>query len=209
MNAVLPRQRGSKDIWLEAAYELLILEGIDAVKVTALAKRLNLTRTGFYWFFKDISELHDAMIQRWEQKNTDSLIARCNADASNICQALFNLVACWHDPLQFDAPLDLAIRNWARVDPDLRVRLRVADDRRIKAVVKMFERHGYAHEQANVRGMTVIYTQIGYISMQIEESKEERLARVPDYIETFAGVAPSKRDVADFIARYTNEGARL
>ena len=114
MNAVLPRQRGSKDIWLDAAYELLILEGIDAVKVMPLAKHLNLTRTGFYWFFKDISELHDAMVQRWERNNTDSLIARCNADASNICQALFNLVDCWHDPSLFDAPLDLAIRHWAR-----------------------------------------------------------------------------------------------
>jgi AcrR family transcriptional regulator len=209
MNAVLPRQRGSKDIWLDAAYELLILEGIDAVKIMPLAKRLNLTRTGFYWFFKDISELHHAMVQRWERNNTDSLIARCNADASNICQALFNLVDCWHDPLLFDAPLDLAIRNWARVDPDLSARLRAADDIRIKAVVKMFERHGYAREQANVRGMTVIYTQIGYISMQVEESKEERLARVPDYIETFSGVAPSKRDVANFLARHATEQVRL
>ena len=49
------RQRGSKEIWRNAAYELLISEGIDAVKIMPLAKRLNLTRTGFYWFFEDIS----------------------------------------------------------------------------------------------------------------------------------------------------------
>ena len=45
------RERGSRDRWLNAAYQLLILGGIEAVKIMPLAKRLNLTRTGFYWFF--------------------------------------------------------------------------------------------------------------------------------------------------------------
>lgn len=196
------RPRGSKDIWLNAAYELLISEGIEAVKVMPLAKKLNLSRTGFYWFFADIEELRRAMAERWERKNTETLVDRCGADAGNICEALFNLMDCWLDPKLFDAPLDLAIRNWARIDNDLEKRLDKADSLRIKAVADMFTRHGYSKDQADVRGMTVIYTQIGYISMRVSENKMQRLSRVKYYVELFAGVKPTQQNIDNFIKRH-------
>lgn len=203
MNISAPRQRGSKELWLDAAYEMLISDGIDAVKVMPLAKRLNLTRTGFYWFFADLEELHGAMIERWESQNTGTLVERCNREADSICEALFNLMDCWLDHALFDAGLDLAIRNWARVAPDLQRRLGEADSARIRAVTEMFARFGFSAEQAEVRGMTVIYTQIGYISMQVTETRPERLARVRDYVELFAGAAPAQTDVARFLARHS------
>lgn len=195
------RPRGSKELWLNAAYELLIESGIDAVKVMPLAKRINLTRTGFYWYFEDIAELHRAMVERWEDKNTGNLIERCKSDATNICEALFNLMDCWLDPTLFDARLDLAIRNWARIDADLQQRLSQADSRRIQAVAEIFSRYGYSKEQAEVRSLTVIYTQIGYISMQVTEGSEERLARVQHYVELFAGSRPDASDIDNFAAR--------
>ena len=48
-----PRQRGSEDIWLDAAYDVLTESGVEAVKIMSLAEQLGLTRTGFYWHFKD------------------------------------------------------------------------------------------------------------------------------------------------------------
>ncbi|WP_324754175.1 TetR/AcrR family transcriptional regulator [Roseovarius sp. Pro17] len=207
MNESLPRPRASKALWLDAAYELLISEGIDAVKVMSLAKRLNLTRTGFYWHFKDISELHAAMIDRWKTQNTGNLVARCRQDASGLCEALFNLMDCWLDPMLFDAPLDLAIRNWARVNPDLQVQLSEADNLRIKAVTDIFTRYGSSKEHADVRGLTVIYTQIGYISMQIKETRADRLARVQHYVELFAGIPPTEEEVAQFLNRHRLTGS--
>lgn len=206
MNVTASRQRGSREIWLDAAYDLLISEGIDAVKVMALARKLNLTRTGFYWYFRDITELHDAMISHWQGRNTGNLVDRCNADASGICDALFNLMDCWLDPALFDAGLDLAIRNWARVDANLQHRVSEADARRIEAVGHMFLRHGFSPEQAEVRGLTVIYTQIGYISMQVRETREERLARVQHYVELFAGVSPAAHEVERFLDRHRHGG---
>lgn len=202
MTSPASRQRGSKDLWLAAAYDLLISGGIDAVKVMPLAKRLNLTRTGFYWYFEDLSELHSAMVQRWESQNTGTLVARCAAPAATLCEALFNLMDCWLDPALFDARLDLAIRNWARVSPDLQARLARADRRRIAAVAELFARHGVPADRAEVRAMTVIYTQTGYISMQVEEPRPDRLARVQHYVEIFAGTAPAQREVDRFLARH-------
>lgn len=204
-----PRQRGSRETWLNAAYELLVSDGIDAVKVMPLAKHVNLSRTGFYWYFKDIAELHSAMIILWETKNTNQMVDQCRTDANNICQALFNLMDCWLNSALFDARLDLAIRNWARVDENLRLRLNKAEALRIAAVTEMFRRFGYSEEQSEVRGMTVIYTQIGYISMQISEGWEERITRVQLYIELFAGVRPEKCDVENFVNRHKHSSEKL
>lgn len=202
MKASSDRQRGSKDLWLDAAYEMLVSDGIDAVKVMTLAKKLNLARTGFYWFFVDLKELHLAMIERWENQNTGNLVARCNMDAPNICNALFNLMDCWLDPSLFDARLDLAIRNWARVDGDLQSRLNAADCARIDAIAGLYRRHGFSPQQSHVRSLTVIYTQIGYISIQVEETRQDRLARMKHYVEIFSGTVPSEIDVEQFLARH-------
>ncbi len=127
----------------------------------ALAKKLNLTRTGFYWVFTDLDELHIALIERWESQNTGNLVDRCNMEASNIYEALFNVMDCWLDPSLFYARLDLAIRNWVRVAPDLQRRLSDADRVRIEAVAGVFRQHGFSTEQAEVRSLTLMYTQIG------------------------------------------------
>lgn len=199
------RQRGSEKLWLDAAYELLTSHGIEAVKVMPLAQSLGQSRTSFYWHFKSREALQEAMIRRWEEKNTGNLIARTEAYAQTIAEAMFNLFDCWLDDTLFDAPLDLAIRNWARNDPALQQRLDQADTLRSKAIAAMFRRFGFTDTQADVRAMTVIYTQIGYISMQISEDWHERIARMPDYIEVFTGKMPSESDIGRFTARHPGD----
>ena len=142
------------------------------------------------------------MIRRWEDRNTGNLVARCEAYADSICEAMFNLFDCWLDDALFDARLDLAIRNWARNDAALQARLDRADTRRIEAVAAMFRRFGFSAAQAEVRSLTVIYTQIGYISMQIAEDRLARLARMPDYVEVFTGQAPTETEIARFESRH-------
>ncbi|TNJ47455.1 TetR/AcrR family transcriptional regulator [Phaeobacter sp. B1627] len=196
------RTRGSRQLWLDAALNLLATSGIDAVKIMPLAKSVGQTRTGFYWYFKDLSALHDAMIETWETRNTGQIQARCEAPAGTINQALFNLMDCWLSPELFDTRLDLAIRNWARNDPRLAARLHDADAARITAVRDMFLRYGYSPEQADVRSLTVIYTQIGYISLQVEENPAARLARVPHYVEMFSSRPPAPEEIAAFRGRH-------
>ena len=197
------QQRGSRELWLEAAYELLIAGGIDAVKVMTIARHLKVTRTGFYWFFDDVTELHGALISRWKTRNTSVLVDRCERDANTVNQALFALMECWLHSALFDAQLDLAIRNWARVNPELQDEVERADATRMRAVEKLFERFGYAHAQAEVRAMTVIYTQIGYISMLVHEEMPQRIRRVQHYVEVFSGVPPKPHETEHFIKRLT------
>lgn len=194
--------RTTEDAWLKAAYEVLTESGVEAVKIMPLSKRLGLTRSGFYWHFEDRDALLEAMIRHWEDKNTGNLVARCEAYAESICEAVLNLFDCWLDDDLFDSPLDLAIRNWARNDPALQARLDHADQRRQAAMEGMFLRFGYDKAEAEVRALTMIYTQIGYISMQVTEDRDQRFARMPGYVEVFTGRKPTNPDLERFMSRH-------
>lgn len=198
----LSRQRGSEELWLNAAYEMLRENGIEAVKVMPLAKKLGLTRTSFYWHFTDRDALLEAMIKRWEQKNTGNLVKQTTNFSESITEAMLNVFDCWLDEDLFDARMDLAIRNWARNNEALQLRLDLADAKRGDALFNMFKRFGYDDVQAQARSMTVIYTQIGYISMEVHENQAERVAKMPDYIAVFTGKSPSKSEFERFKARH-------
>ena len=196
------RLRGSEDIWLNAAFEMLRENGVEAVKVMPLAKKLGLTRTSFYWHFTDRDALLEAMIQGWERKNTGNLVKQTKGFAETINEAMFNVFDCWLDENLFDARLDLAIRNWARNNKALQERLDLADAKRGQALFEMFKKFDYDDAEAKARSMTVIYTQIGYISMDVRENLEGRVSRMPDYIAVFTGKTPSHSEFKRFKARH-------
>ena len=193
--------RGSPDLWLNAAYEMLIDKGVDGVKIMPLATALNLSRTSFYWFFKDRKALLDALLEEWDTKNTGAFIEACGAYAETISEALLNLIAVFHDEALFEPQLDFAIRGWAHKSDVAAARVHKADDVRLDAIRAMFTRFGFAEDEADVRARTVYLTQIGYIAMQVSEATAVRLARTPGYVKTFCGQAPSPSELARFYAR--------
>lgn len=199
-----PATRGSEDLWLNAAYEVLVTAGVDAVKVMPLAQMLGLSRTSFYWHFKDREALLAALLDRWEAQNTGNLVARTEAYAESINEALYNLFDCWLTRDLFDSRLDFAIRNWALGDPAIKAKLQRTDETRITAIRAMFARFGYDPEQADTRAHTVYYTQIGYISMMVAEPRDIRIARMPAYVENFSGRPPAPAETARFMARHTS-----
>lgn len=195
--------RGSQEGWLDAAYDLLIESGVDSVKILPLAKRLNLSRTSFYWFFKDREELLDALIERWRQKNTGNIVRQTQAYAESVVEAMFNVFDCWVDNGLFDAPFEFAVRSWALTSDNIRAEVQAADEVRLEALKQMFIRFGQSENHADVRARTSYLVQIGYISMQTRESISVRMKRIPEYIEIYTGQAPEQRDLERFFARHS------
>ena len=194
--------RGTPDLWLDAAYGLLVEGGVEAVKVMPLAERLGLSRTSFYWHFPDREALLAGLVARWKAKNTGNLIARCGAPAATIAEAMLNLVDCWVDPDIFDSGLEFAMRTWALTDPAVGQAMAEADATRIAAITALFRRFGYDETQSDTRARTLYLTQVGYIALRSQESFEMRMGRIPSYVLTFSGVAPTGVEVAAFRARH-------
>lgn len=193
--------RGSREVWLAAAKQAFLNTGLDAVKIQPLASQLALSRTSFYWFFKDRQALLDALLEDWEAKNTGAFIAACDAYAETITEAILNLIVVFHDGAVFEPQLDFAVRGWAHRSDAVMVRVNAADARRLSAIRAMFTRFGYAPDEADVRARTVYLTQIGYIAMQVNEDPATRMAQVRGYVHTFSGQTPTDRELARFHAR--------
>lgn len=193
--------RGSAELWLDAAYDLLVEGGVDAVKVMPLAARLGLSRTSFYWHFADREALLSGLIARWQGTNTAQLIARAEAPSATIAEAMLNVCDLWVTPTLFDSRLEFAIRTWALTDANLTQTLAEADEVRIQALTQPFLRHNYPPLAARIRAQTVYMTQIGYISMRTVESRDLRLTRIPDYVLVFTGQTPTEAELHGFRSR--------
>jgi len=166
-----------------------------------LAKKLNLSRTSFYWFFKDREELLGALLARWRDKNTGNLIRQSEAYAETIAEAMLNVFDCWLDQTLFDAQFEFAIRSWALQSSDALVEVQKADLLRLDALKRMLVRFGHEDVPADVRSRTVYLVQIGYISMQMNEDIAVRMKRIPEYVKIFTGQAPEQRELDRFFAR--------
>ncbi len=195
------RGRGSAEGWLAAAYDALVEGGVERVRVVPLAAKLGLSRTSFYWFYKNREALLAALIERWRIQNTGNLIARTEQYADSITEAILNVFDCWLDAELFDSRLEFAVRSWARQSASVAGNIKVADAARIEALQRLFVRYGYDAHAADVRSRTIYLTQIGYISMQTHEDLATRMTRIGSYVDIFTGKPPHDRELDRFFAR--------
>lgn len=188
--------------WLKAAYESLIESGIDAVKVLPLAKKLNISRTSFYWYFEDREALLNALIALWKNKNTENLIKQSNAYAESLSEAILNVFDCWLNGELFDSQLEFAMRSWALQSGEVSTQIMHADELRVDALAHMFARFGFNPLEARTRARAIYLTQIGYISMKVVEPTEHRMRYIPEYLKIFTGVEPEPRELKRFYSRH-------
>ena len=153
----------------------LAVEGVAHVTVLNLSERLGVSRSSFYWYFKNRDELLDALLDRWDRLNTRSIAAQAEAPAATVNEAVCNVFRCWVDPAIFSPRLDFAVREWARRSAHVRKALDRSDRLRTEAVKALFVRFGYEDEDAFVRARVLYYMQIGYYALDIREPIETRL----------------------------------
>ena len=67
------RNRATRADWLEAALAALYEQGPKGLNIQALARRLNISKTSFYWHFKDKAELTNALVDFWRHEFTETV----------------------------------------------------------------------------------------------------------------------------------------
>jgi AcrR family transcriptional regulator len=122
--------RTTRERWIEEGLRALADGGPDAVRVEVLAKRLGVTKGGFYGSFADRDALLAAMLDTWERESTDEVIARVDREGGDprTRARRAGMLTFSSDRL---LPIDLAVRDWARRDEAVAERLRRVDNRRM------------------------------------------------------------------------------
>ena len=97
------------------------------------------------------------------------------------------LAYVWVLSPQFDAKLDVAIREWGKNSKLVARLMRIIDHKRIALYQWIFEGFGHEPMSALVRARTMYYHQIGYYTLDVEETSDARLMQIPHYAEIIAG----------------------
>jgi AcrR family transcriptional regulator len=192
--------KATRDDWLDLALSALAIEGVADVTVLDLSERLGVSRSSFYWYFKNRDELLNALLDRWDRLNTRSIVAQAEAPATTVNEAVCNVFRCWVNPAIFSPRLDFAVREWARRSAHVRMALDRSDRVRTEAVKALFVRFGYEDEDAFVRARVLYYMQIGYYALDLREPIEARLNLTPHYLKAFTRVDPAQAEVDAFRA---------
>ena len=143
--------------WIGEGLRALAVGGPDAVRIEPLARRLGVTKGGFYWHFEGRRALLEEILDTWERVSVDAVIERIEAEGGDARTKLRRLsaIAGSENKALRVAPLtiDLAIRDWARRDPDVAKRLRRVDNRRMEYMRSLFGAFCPGQDEVEVRCM--------------------------------------------------------
>ncbi|MCP4200272.1 MAG: TetR/AcrR family transcriptional regulator [Proteobacteria bacterium] len=148
--------RVSKNDWLEAALKLLETEGCESVRVEALAKKLNISKSGFYWHFKNRNTLLEELKAYWVDQFTKNITDDQSLQALPGAERL--AMASHLIRTRQENRYDLAFYSWAQKDLNIRELVQDVRDIRMTFIRKAFEDIGYSGEELEARArLFVIY----------------------------------------------------
>lgn len=190
------RQPLGRDAWLNAARAALVEEGTAGVEVNKLAKRLGVSRGGFYWFFRSRQHLLDELLRYWAQSSGalfEGLLERTGRtrrtgrNGSRGAREFQSLVELWVGRSDYDPRWDGAVRDWARTSARVLEAVRRVDAGRIAILERIFHDLGYRGTEAHIRARITYYHQVGYYALGIQEPRRQRLKLLPIYTRVLTG----------------------
>jgi AcrR family transcriptional regulator len=165
------RVRTPRRAWIDAALQALAEGGPDAVRVEALARRLGVSKGGFYWHFKDRRALLDEMLDNWEKAVVEDVIAQVEsepADPRAKLQQLFELAP------SVDFAVELALRDWSRRDDEVAERLHRVDNRRMGYLRSLFGQFCADEDDVEARSMLAFSLFIGSYFIAARHAEKTR-----------------------------------
>jgi AcrR family transcriptional regulator len=184
-----PRRREplGRQAWLDAARAALIEEGTAGVEVNKLAKRLGVSRGGFYWFFENRQQLLQELLAYWAESGTALFEKILQTPGRNGVEEYAALINLWIDESDYDPKWDGAVRDWARTSEAVRKVVARVDQRRIEILEQIYQDMGYRGKEAHIRARITYYHQVGYYALGVQESRKERLKLLPYYRKALTG----------------------
>jgi AcrR family transcriptional regulator len=155
--------RLSVDDWIQAGFAILAEEGIKALKIDRLCRRLGVTKGSFYWHFTDIAQYRAALVQAWGELRDDdrrhfSELAGL-PPRERLSEMMSALVSTRH------WTLERAMREWARSDEDAAASVRAADQRVLAAVRRAFLDYGFDPDNADLRAYATFAAGVGFLHL--------------------------------------------
>jgi AcrR family transcriptional regulator len=143
------RNHATREDWLKAALDALYKQGPEGLNIQALAGQLNISKTSFYWHFKNKAELLDRLIDLWLHEFTETVTENVKLMNSPPRQRLAMAMKIVDE---FDlGNYDSSFRVWAKTEPRVARAVREANRRRLEFASKAFAELGFSGDSLACR----------------------------------------------------------
>ena len=157
--------RLSADDWAQAALEMIAEQGVAAVAVEPLARRLGVTKGSFYWHFPSREALLVAALERWEKVEQEEVFGQLEAipDPSQRLRALFDLVA-------HEARSHIIYRELLKAldHPVVRPVIERVSARRLEYLTASFRQAGLNRADAQHRARLAYAAYVGFLQLNLQ-----------------------------------------
>ncbi|HEV2305254.1 MAG TPA: TetR/AcrR family transcriptional regulator [Candidatus Acidoferrales bacterium] len=155
--------------WVSAAIDVLCSAGLQAIRVEALAKKLDISKGSFYWHFKNREDLLEAILEEWQTRQSDW----------NAGGGLQNPVERWTKLFDIFAKpgyarLELAVSAWARQNENVARRVADADHKRVEYLSSIFREIGFSHSQAAEWANAVFFLYLGWMDRTMRDPEGQQ-----------------------------------
>ncbi|TWI09416.1 TetR/AcrR family transcriptional regulator [Aerolutibacter ruishenii] len=157
--------RLSADDWAQAALDMIAEQGVAAVAVEPLARRLGVTKGSFYWHFPSRDALLVAALERWEKLELETVWGQLEAvpDPRQRLRALFEMVA--HE---FKSHVIYSELLKAADNPAVQPVIGRVSERRLDYLTAAFRQAGLARTDAQHRARLAYSAYVGFLQLNLQ-----------------------------------------
>ena len=173
--------RLSADDWAQAALDLIADQGVSAVAVEPLARRLGVTKGSFYWHFPSRDALLQAALDRWEAVEEETVFGKLETvpDPRERLRSLFQLVA--HELTSHVVYSELLK---ALDHPTVSPVIGRVSQRRLEYLTASFRQAGLGRTDAQHRARLAYAAYVGFLQLN-RQLRDQRMQhdQFEDYVE--------------------------
>jgi len=174
----------TREDWIKTGFEILKNKGIDGVRVEAMARKLGVSKGGFYGYFMNRESFLQTILDYWAETFTNRIIKDVGMFTGTLSEKLRKLLYTVDDS-KYD-PMETPMHAWAFNDPKAeKVVMRVISER-LDFVAGLFLEEGFSQEEAQNRAHLVHHFMAGcrsFRSLLPKNGSPERHAQLDHFIK--------------------------
>jgi AcrR family transcriptional regulator len=177
----------TKEQWAQAGLGYLKEKGSSDLSIVKLSQKLGVTRGSFYYHFKGLNDLIDAMVATWEENVINKGFQQTLVDSKDPKQEVKNLIEY---VTHLTDRLDLVFRQWAPTNSHVKKHMERLDTKRLKTLEGLFQRLAQNKKKGSVLSRIAFFGYIGCLhsypvpsAQQQRESALEVLEMIMSYLE--------------------------
>lgn len=182
--------RLSTEDWTARALQLLVDEGVGAVKVARLCRELGVTKGSFYWHFEDLEALKKAVADLWCAQTGAALSEMSSLDDLPPLERIRIMATQLVDDRSWS--VERALRDWARSDAQVAATIADSEQHVFGLVQQALEQLGHDTRSARMRAGLLTYAGIGFAHGQ-QSLPKPTLEDIDDLVDFLASDIEARR----------------